>query len=67
MNFTGSTRVGKLLAQIAAKYLKPILLELGGKAPLVVLEDADLDARGECHGVRRLRERRARSACPPSA
>ena len=44
VNFTGSTRVGKLLAQTAAKYLKPILLELGGKAPLVVLDDADLDA-----------------------
>jgi benzaldehyde dehydrogenase (NAD) len=44
VNFTGSTRVGKMLAQVAAKYLKPILLELGGKAPLVVLEDADLDA-----------------------
>jgi acyl-CoA reductase-like NAD-dependent aldehyde dehydrogenase len=44
VNFTGSTRVGKILAQIAAKYLKPILLELGGKAPLVVLDDADVDA-----------------------
>lgn len=44
INFTGSTRVGKLLAQTAAKYLKPILLELGGKAPLIVLDDADLDA-----------------------
>jgi benzaldehyde dehydrogenase (NAD) len=44
VNFTGSTRVGRILAQIAAKYLKPILLELGGKAPLVVLEDADVDA-----------------------
>ena len=44
INFTGSTRVGKILAGIAAKYLKPILLELGGKAPLVVLEDADIDA-----------------------
>lgn len=44
INFTGSTRVGRLLALSAAKYLKPILLELGGKAPLVVLEDADLDA-----------------------
>ncbi|MEP7243728.1 MAG: aldehyde dehydrogenase [Gammaproteobacteria bacterium] len=43
INFTGSTRVGKILAGIAAKYLKPILLELGGKAPLVVLEDADID------------------------
>jgi acyl-CoA reductase-like NAD-dependent aldehyde dehydrogenase len=44
INFTGSTRVGRLLAQAAARHLKPILLELGGKAPLVVLEDADLDA-----------------------
>jgi vanillin dehydrogenase len=44
INFTGSTRVGRILAQLAAKYLKPILLELGGKAPLVVLADADLDA-----------------------
>jgi acyl-CoA reductase-like NAD-dependent aldehyde dehydrogenase len=44
INFTGSTRVGKLLAQTAAKYLKPILLELGGKAPLIVLDDADIDA-----------------------
>jgi vanillin dehydrogenase len=44
INFTGSTRVGKILAAISAKYLKPILLELGGKAPLVVLDDADIDA-----------------------
>ena len=43
VNFTGSTRVGKILAQIAAKHLKPILLELGGKAPLVVPDDADVD------------------------
>jgi acyl-CoA reductase-like NAD-dependent aldehyde dehydrogenase len=44
INFTGSTRVGKLIAQTGAKYLKPVLLELGGKAPLIVLDDADLDA-----------------------
>ncbi len=44
VNFTGSTRVGKIITGIAAKYLKPVLLELGGKAPLVVLDDADLDA-----------------------
>jgi len=44
VNFTGSTRVGKLIAMTAAKYLKPVLLELGGKAPLIVLDDADLDA-----------------------
>jgi benzaldehyde dehydrogenase (NAD) len=44
VNFTGSTRVGRALAQAAARYLKPILLELGGKAPMVVLADADIDA-----------------------
>jgi len=44
VNFTGSTRVGKLVAQTCARYLKPVVLELGGKAPMVVLADADLDA-----------------------
>ena len=43
INFTGSTRVGRIIAEKAAKHLKPVLLELGGKAPLVVLDDADLD------------------------
>jgi acyl-CoA reductase-like NAD-dependent aldehyde dehydrogenase/ABC-type branched-subunit amino acid transport system ATPase component len=44
VNFTGSTRVGKLIAMTCAKYLKPVVLELGGKAPMVVLDDADLEA-----------------------
>ncbi|MEZ0242861.1 MAG: aldehyde dehydrogenase [Sphingomonas sp.] len=43
INFTGSTAVGKIIAMRAAEHLKPVLLELGGKAPLVVLDDADLD------------------------
>lgn len=43
INFTGSTAVGKIIAKRAAEHLKPVLLELGGKAPLIVLEDADLD------------------------
>jgi benzaldehyde dehydrogenase (NAD) len=43
VNFTGSTRVGRLIAMTCAKYLKPAVLELGGKAPLLVLDDADLD------------------------
>ena len=43
INFTGSTAVGRLIAERAARNLKPVLLELGGKAPLIVLEDADLD------------------------
>ena len=43
VNFTGSTKVGRLIAMTCAKYLKPAVLELGGKAPLLVLDDADLD------------------------
>ena len=44
VNFTGSTRVGRIIAQTCATYLKPVVLELGGKAPLLVLSDADIDA-----------------------
>ena len=44
VNFTGSTHVGRIIAGTCAKYLKPVVLELGGKAPLLVLDDADLDA-----------------------
>ena len=43
INFTGSTHVGKIIAETAAKYLKPVLLELGGKAPVIVLDKANLD------------------------
>ncbi len=43
INFTGSTRVGRIIAETAGRYLKPCLLELGGKAPLIVLDDANLD------------------------
>ena len=43
VNFTGSTHVGRIIAELAGRHLKPVLLELGGKAPLVVLDDADLD------------------------
>jgi acyl-CoA reductase-like NAD-dependent aldehyde dehydrogenase len=43
INFTGSTTVGRIVAVRAAQNLKPVLLELGGKAPLLVLDDADLD------------------------
>jgi acyl-CoA reductase-like NAD-dependent aldehyde dehydrogenase len=43
VNFTRSTRTGRIVAQTAAKYLKPALLELGGKAPLIILDDADID------------------------
>ncbi|MGS0757996.1 aldehyde dehydrogenase family protein, partial [Roseateles sp. GG27B] len=43
INFTGSTRVGRIIAQKAATHLKRCLLELGGKSPLVVLDDANID------------------------
>ncbi|MBB4953655.1 acyl-CoA reductase-like NAD-dependent aldehyde dehydrogenase [Agrobacterium vitis] len=43
VNFTGSTRVGRIIAQMAARHLKRCLLELGGKAPLIVLDDANLE------------------------
>jgi acyl-CoA reductase-like NAD-dependent aldehyde dehydrogenase len=43
VNFTGSTRVGRIIGETAARHLKPALLELGGKAPFLVLDDTDLD------------------------
>jgi acyl-CoA reductase-like NAD-dependent aldehyde dehydrogenase len=42
INFTGSTITGSIIASQAAKLLKPTLMELGGKAPTIVCEDADL-------------------------
>ncbi|TWF59349.1 aldehyde dehydrogenase [Neorhizobium alkalisoli] len=44
VNFTGSTKVGRIIGELCGRNLKPALLELGGKAPFVVLEDADIDA-----------------------
>ena len=41
--FTGSTRVGRIIAKKAATQLKRCLLELGGKSPQVVLDDANID------------------------
>jgi len=41
--FTGSVRTGKRVGEAAAKKLLPVLLELGGKDPMLVLDDADLD------------------------
>ncbi|KAK3944339.1 salicylaldehyde dehydrogenase [Diplogelasinospora grovesii] len=43
VNFTGSDRVGKIIAGWAATCLKQCVLELGGKAPVIVLEDANID------------------------
>jgi succinate-semialdehyde dehydrogenase / glutarate-semialdehyde dehydrogenase len=43
ISFTGSTDVGKMLAKLAAGTLKKVSLELGGNAPFIVFNDADLD------------------------
>ncbi|MGV1753360.1 aldehyde dehydrogenase [Agrobacterium sp. CG674] len=43
VNFTGSSKVGRIIGRLAGENLKPALLELGGKAPFVVLDDADID------------------------
>ncbi|MFD2999418.1 aldehyde dehydrogenase [Pontibacter toksunensis] len=41
--FTGSTRVGQIIMKAAAEHLTPVTLELGGKSPVIVAEDADLE------------------------
>lgn len=45
--FTGSTHVGKLVMQAAAKYLTPVVLELGGKSPAIVTDKADISLAAE--------------------
>ena len=53
ITFTGSTQVGKIIGQEAAKGLKDFTLELGGKNPVLVLEDANMDAipKGVAKGI----------------
>lgn len=53
VNFTGSTRVGRQIAEMAARHLKRCLLELSGKASSIVLADADIDgaAKAVAHGA----------------
>lgn len=49
INFTGSSHVGSVISSIAGKHLKPVLMELGGKASAIVLKDADLsNAARQC-------------------
>jgi aldehyde dehydrogenase (NAD+) len=53
VSFTGSTLVGRRIAELAAQTVKPVALELGGKSPNVILDDADFskaipDAVGKC-------------------
>lgn len=47
INFTGSTAVGRIIGKLAGENIKPVVLELGGKAPAIVWEDADLDLAAE--------------------
>ena len=53
ISFTGSTAVGKAIALECAKHGKKVILELGGKSPLIVLKDADLDyaVSTACFGI----------------
>ncbi|KAF8533422.1 aldehyde dehydrogenase domain-containing protein [Trichophaea hybrida] len=53
VNFTGSTAVGRKIAECAGRNLKPVMLELGGKAPVIVCEDADIEkaAKGAAFGA----------------
>src|SRR2546428_246704 len=55
ITFTGSTPVGKHLARESAGTLKKLSLELGGNAPFIVVDDADIDAAGDGLMVAKLR------------
>ena len=47
ITMTGSTVAGKQIYKTSAEYMTPVMLELGGKAPMVVMNDADLDKAAE--------------------
>ena len=53
MTFTGSVETGKAVMRAAAEHVKPVVLELGGKSPVIVFADADRDlaAREACKGI----------------
>jgi succinate-semialdehyde dehydrogenase/glutarate-semialdehyde dehydrogenase len=53
--FTGSTAVGKHLTEIAARHMKPVLMELGGHAPVIVCDDVDPVATGIMSAMRKAR------------
>jgi succinate-semialdehyde dehydrogenase/glutarate-semialdehyde dehydrogenase len=61
LTFTGSTAVGRLLMEQSAKTIKKLSLELGGNAPFIVFDDADLDAAVE--GARASKYRNAGQTC----
>ena len=53
--FTGSTAVGRHLTTLAAQYITPVLMELGGHAPVIVCEDTDVEAAALTGAVRKMR------------
>ena len=55
VTFTGSTAVGKQLAALAGKYMKRSTMELGGHAPVIVAEDADIDLAVKAAGAAKFR------------
>ena len=66
--FTGSPAVGREVARAPpAERLVPVVLELGGKSPMIVLADADLPRAAHAAVWSGVRRTAARSACAPSA
>ena len=53
--FTGSTSVGRHLTGLAAQHMTPVLMELGGHAPVIVCEDTDVEAAAVTSAVRKMR------------
>ena len=53
--FTGSTTVGRHLTTLAAQHMTPVLMELGGHAPVIVCEDTDVEAAAISSAVRKMR------------
>lgn len=53
--FTGSTVVGRHLTTLAAQHMTPVLMELGGHAPVIVCEDTDIEAAAITGAVRKMR------------
>lgn len=53
--FTGSTAVGRHLTETAARHIKPVLMELGGHAPVIVCDDVDPVATGVMSAIRKIR------------
>ena len=58
MSFTGSTAIGKQLAALAGAHMKRVTMELGGHAPAIVFDDADVDARQPDAGRGEIPQRR---------